>query len=555
VKATTAPLAAVGAAAAAAGAAAGVSDATKAGSVLPGALGGPKLPALPLMRAASCPGGKEPPGQEPRGSGSGPTSLDDTELPMGLGNQPASGAAKKGSAKVPAGPSGGDAGGSLSDLGSLSSMPWLASLQGAYPEQAKQAELHCRAAVAAARAAMDGNSSSSLNSASLALMANMGGRLPVLQSLMSPLGGTSASSLLLPGGPSLFDPTGVGAFGDIDVDSLPDDVRSQLLGELGERGDGGFPLVGETSTTAEALLDQMDTGDGPAPAAGRRPGRPWLQHPAIKKRAVGSGGGGKIDGVPLQRSGCSGLLDDMSLSGASPTDETSDSEPSGTSVEGLAASSFAAKFGACLPPATDAEASMQAAADEYVQVITAAAAPFQIVFASAAWMSLCEYSNQEEVLGQTLDLLDGPLTQRDRAEDLMGSIRDGRPCSLNITHHTRTGKPFSHDVRLEPLRDSQGKLHCFQATSSNIVMLDAEAVPAAAAAAAEAAAAVAARQGGAGEARGGQSESTPMSRTDSALKINDVLDLFTEPGADKADKADSPLESESAVVNAFLDLA
>jgi len=474
---------------------------------------------------------------------------------MGLGNQPASGAAKKGSAKVPAGPSGGDAGGSLSDLGSLSSMPWLASLQGAYPEQAKQAELHCRAAVAAARAAMDGNSSSSLNSASLALMANMGGRLPVLQSLMSPLGGTSASSLLLPGGPSLFDPTGVGAFGDIDVDSLPDDVRSQLLGELGERGDGGFPLVGETSTTAEALLDQMDTGDGPAPAAGRRPGRPWLQHPAIKKRAVGSGGGGKIDGVPLQRSGCSGLLDDMSLSGASPTDETSDSEPSGTSVEGLAASSFAAKFGACLPPATDAEASMQAAADEYVQVITAAAAPFQIVFASAAWMSLCEYSNQEEVLGQTLDLLDGPLTQRDRAEDLMGSIRDGRPCSLNITHHTRTGKPFSHDVRLEPLRDSQGKLHCFQATSSNIVMLDAEAVPAAAAAAAEAAAAVAARQGGAGEARGGQSESTPMSRTDSALKINDVLDLFTEPGADKADKADSPLESESAVVNAFLDLA
>jgi len=170
-------------------------------------------------------------------------------------------------------------------------------------------------------------------------------------------------------------------------------------------------------------------------------------------------------------------------------------------------------------------------------------------------MSLCEYSNQEEVLGQTLDLLDGPLTQRDRAEDLMGSIRDGRPCSLNITHHTRTGKPFSHDVRLEPLRDSQGKLHCFQATSSNIVMLDAEAVPAAAAAAAEAAAAVAARQGGAGEARGGQSESTPMSRTDSALKINDVLDLFTEPGADKADKADSPLESESAVVNAFLDLA
>jgi len=37
-----------------------------------------------------------------------------------------------------------------------------------------------------------------------------------------------------------------------------------------------------------------------------------------------------------------------------------------------------------------------------------------------------------------------------------------------MINHTRTGKPFSHTLRVEPLRDSRGHVQCFQATSSNI---------------------------------------------------------------------------------------
>jgi len=39
---------------------------------------------------------------------------------------------------------------------------------------------------------------------------------------------------------------------------------------------------------------------------------------------------------------------------------------------------------------------------------------------------------------------------------------------LSMINHTRTGRPFSHTLRVEPLRDSQGRVQCFQATSSMI---------------------------------------------------------------------------------------
>jgi len=110
---------------------------------------------------------------------------------------------------------------------------------------------------------------------------------------------------------------------------------------------------------------------------------------------------------------------------------------------------------------------MQREADSYVQVITAGEEPCQIVWASEAWLRLCEYTSPQ-VLGHTLELIQGPLTDRHSVTSLMNAIRRGDPCTLSMINHTRTGKPFSHTLRVEPLRDSQGRVQCFQATSSNI---------------------------------------------------------------------------------------
>lgn len=120
------------------------------------------------------------------------------------------------------------------------------------------------------------------------------------------------------------------------------------------------------------------------------------------------------------------------------------------------------------PALSQAEADrMQREADSYVQVITAGEEPFQIVWASEAWLRLCEYT-PAQVLGHTLELMQGPMTERGAVASLMNAIRRGEPITLSMINHTRTGKPFSHTLRVEPLRDSRGHVQCFQATSSNV---------------------------------------------------------------------------------------
>jgi len=113
------------------------------------------------------------------------------------------------------------------------------------------------------------------------------------------------------------------------------------------------------------------------------------------------------------------------------------------------------------------EVMQQKEADRYVQVITAAKEPFEIVWASEAWLRLCEYK-MPQVIGRTLELIQGPQTTRESVEKLMGAIRSAEAVTLSMINSTRTGKAFSHTLRVEPLRDSAGNVQCFQATSSNI---------------------------------------------------------------------------------------
>ena len=84
---------------------------------------------------------------------------------------------------------------------------------------------------------------------------------------------------------------------------------------------------------------------------------------------------------------------------------------------------------------------MQREADSYVQVITAGEEPFQIVWASEAWLRLCEYTSPQ-VLGHTLELIQGPLTDAQAVSSLMNAIRRGDPITLSMVNHTRTGKAF-----------------------------------------------------------------------------------------------------------------
>jgi len=390
----------------------------------------------------------------------------------------------------------------------LGSLPWLRALQGRMPETTEQAEMHSRAAVAAAAAAMSSGGVPPRPAAAAGSLLGSGlsvGALPMLQSLLPHSVARSGS---FTGSMLLHDPLGSSVIADLDLQSLQPEPRlaASLAATLGAGMDGAVdsledlaaieipdeferdlfysktPSVTPTPTTNQVLNQgSRCAGQGDAGADSNSKGAELfgLLKPALKS-------GARMTGLPMARSGVSGLLDEMNL------DVGAGLERSAESVYSDDASMETVPFreqhadAIAVPSAPHSEREMQTCAsegwrlkvgdmsceaDRYIQVITSGDEPFQIVWASEAWLHLCEYETGQ-VLGHTLELIQGPLTTRTSLGQLMGAIRAGDPISLSMVNHTRTGKAFSHMLRVEPLRDSRGAVQCFQATSSNIEFLD-----------------------------------------------------------------------------------
>jgi len=111
-----------------------------------------------------------------------------------------------------------------------------------------------------------------------------------------------------------------------------------------------------------------------------------------------------------------------------------------------------------------------------VQVILSGEAPYQIVWASEAWLKLVGYSN-DEACGKTLKLVEGPLTRQAAVDQLTRAIRAGSAARVAMIYHARSGRAFSHEMRVEPLKDSLGLVQCFQVTSAEVHFLKPEAAP------------------------------------------------------------------------------
>merc|ERR1712070_1158752 len=419
--------------------------------------------------------------------------------------------------------------GSVSDLGSSLSMSWFnPSLQGSLPSAAQQAEMHCRAAVAAAAAAIAGGNypSDVLGPHNILGDLRLPNGLPMLSSLLGTAprmpaqaaADLSANTADLTA--SLAATLNAGQLNtmlDVGVDDLPEDMQQELLIESAVR----LPGVEETPSTPQALSQSAaqrcnggmgNTSNSPDGSAGSLshsdPGFEGGQN-AFKKQ--------RFKPLPLVHSGVSGLLDDMSIVASVAPAEAMPPLPSQAGIVGDSSKAFLTHgFGA--QSLTAAEASdMQAAADSYVQVIASREEPFQIVWASRAWLELYEFESSEQVLGRTLDIIQGPLTSRDAVGQLMEAIRKAQPVTLTMVNHTRSGMPFSQMLRVEPLRDSQGFVQCFQVTSSNIEML--QPIGLSEDAKSETDAALCALGGSAGHG---------MARISSELHINEMLDLFDQ---------------------------
>lgn len=461
---------------------------------------------------------------------------------------------------------------------SMPSLPWMSSFHGRMPSE--QAALHCRAAVAAAAAAMSSGVPVGTAAAAASSLISGMGSLPMLQSLLPKPGqpggmpslppSRPASSSLIGNhfgrGPDLQSALGASLAATLNASSIdqemsildeiermediPEDLHAKLLGAE------DMPQVNSTPRTSEAISDGGGsrrgwTGGG-GPSGGPEESRAdWSQR--------GSSGvpmqKGTVQGLPMMRSGCSGLMDTLTLSMEDVTDglldttskADSDENSIGSTVEvegepsqhsQPTSASSTTLINQLANESTElmssVEASdMQAAADRYVQVIIACQEPFQIVWASEAWLKLCGYS-MAQVLGKTIDVINGPLTNPKAAIQLIDSIRTASPITLDIVNHTRSGSAFSHTIRIEPLRDSRGAVQCFQATSSNVEPLSSTRQAEAQGAEKTSPHCITCCDTSSSmPATAGPTEHSELTRNPSSLELSDMLDLFDLPNVEK----------------------
>ena len=90
------------------------------------------------------------------------------------------------------------------------------------------------------------------------------------------------------------------------------------------------------------------------------------------------------------------------------------------------------------------------------QVFARSDPPYEITAVNAAWTSLCGWT-QDEAVGQTCRILQGPDTSREAIACLHSALRARTGVTIRLLNYTKQGEPFVNDLTLEPLvsgRDS-----------------------------------------------------------------------------------------------------
>lgn len=89
-------------------------------------------------------------------------------------------------------------------------------------------------------------------------------------------------------------------------------------------------------------------------------------------------------------------------------------------------------------------------------VVTDATVPrHPVIYVNPAFRLLTGYAD-EDVVGQSLSLLQGPQTDRGVIEKLAIAIQDGRACRVIVRHYRKNGTPFWNEVTLSPVKNRTG---------------------------------------------------------------------------------------------------
>ena len=114
------------------------------------------------------------------------------------------------------------------------------------------------------------------------------------------------------------------------------------------------------------------------------------------------------------------------------------------------------------------------------QLIIESASPCQILLANRAWCALTGYAS-EDVVGNSVSLLHGPLTCRETLTALGLAMASGRSLQVMLVCYGKSSRPCLASISALPLLDAAGLPSFFQWSISGFVMLDQDATQQAAA--------------------------------------------------------------------------
>ena len=90
-------------------------------------------------------------------------------------------------------------------------------------------------------------------------------------------------------------------------------------------------------------------------------------------------------------------------------------------------------------------------------MVTEPIRPFRISYVNTAWEELCHFS-KEEVLGQTLGVIQGEQTDRTELDRVTREVLAGHQCEARLINYTKLGQAFLNHLSMKPVRALDGRI-------------------------------------------------------------------------------------------------
>jgi PAS domain S-box-containing protein len=103
----------------------------------------------------------------------------------------------------------------------------------------------------------------------------------------------------------------------------------------------------------------------------------------------------------------------------------------------------------------------EALADSRPIVITSASSPFTVVDVNEAWVGLCEYSREEALHQNLVDLLQGPETDTQVTQQMVSRLKREAYSEAFVTNYAKSGRKFQSHVQVGRLVADDGSAEFF----------------------------------------------------------------------------------------------